>query len=71
MAAYPDGVKVFIDDTDVTKFVFGADTVTLTDAKHMFDNIDISAFVGTPVEHTITIIFASCFVRVEARLEMG
>lgn len=69
-ATYPTGVKIYVDDEDVTYWVFDADTIDLDDSNFRFSDIDLTPFCSTPGEHKIEITCDSGIGRVEARLEM-
>lgn len=68
--AYPSDVKVYIDGNDVTEWIFGTDTVTLTDVNNSFQNIDISSLVQDAGRHTIEVTCDAGVGRVEARVEI-
>lgn len=70
MALYPTDVKVFIDDKDVTKFIWGSETITLSEVNNTWRNIDISQFIRGPGLHKIEITAGTGVGRVEARVEM-
>jgi hypothetical protein len=65
---YPTDVKVFIDDLDVTKMIFGEDTITLTDLQNTWRNIDITPYVRYAGLHKLRITAAAGVGRVEARV---
>ena len=67
---YPTDVKVYIDDEDITYWIFGVDSIDITDSNYRFKDIDISPFCSSPGEHTLEITCATGVGRVEARLEM-
>jgi len=69
-ASFPTDVKVFIDDQDITKAVFGTDTVTLTDAEHEWTKIDISKYLKYPGTHKLKITAGSGVGRVDARVKL-
>ena len=67
---YPTDVKIFIDGKDVTKWIFGAATVTLSSVNNTWRNIDISSFVRGAGLHKIEITAGNGVGRVEARVEI-
>lgn len=68
---YPENVRIFIDGRDVTTWVFGADTISPTDEKFSWSNIDITRFVKTKGTHTIRIVPEAGVGRVEVIVEMS
>lgn len=71
VTAYPSDVKIFIDDKDVTKWIFGTETITITNLQNTWRNIDISSFIRDHGQHTIRITSGSGVGRVECRLEIS
>jgi hypothetical protein len=69
-AAYPTGLKLFIDDEDITYWVFGDDTFEINDIDYRFTGIDLSPYCSEPGEHRLEITCESGVGRVEARLEI-
>jgi hypothetical protein len=67
---FPENVRLFIDGKDVTSWVFGHDTITPTDTKFSWNNIDITQFVRTKGTHIIEITAESGVGRVEVIVEM-
>lgn len=67
---YPTDVKVFIDGVDVTKWIFGTDTVTLTNVDNTWRDIDVSSFIKGPGIHKIEVTCGGGVGRVEARVEI-
>lgn len=67
---YPENVRLFIDGKDVTSWVFGADTITPSEAKFAWRNIDITQFVRSKGVHTIELTAESGVGRVEIIVEM-
>jgi len=67
---YPTDVKVFIDGVDVTKWIFGVDTVTLTNVDNTWRDIDISSFIKGVGIHQIQVTAGGGVGRVEARVEI-
>lgn len=67
---YPTGIKVFIDDEDVTMWIFGSETIELNDLEYRFTGIDLSPYCSEPGEHKLEITCESGVGRVEARLEI-
>lgn len=70
-AAFPTECKVFIDNVDCTQWMFGSDTITPTEIKHQWRDIDITNFVKGPGLHTIKITAAAGVGRVDARVEIS
>lgn len=68
---YPEKVRMFIDGKDVTSWVFGADTITPTEIKNSWTNVDITQFVRTKGTHTIELTAESGVGRVEIIIEMS
>jgi len=68
---YPTDVKVFIDGKDVTKYIFGTDTIVLSDVNNTWRDIDIGPHLRGPGLHTIEITAATGVGRVEARVEIA
>lgn len=68
--AYPSDIKVYIDGNDVTEWIFGTETLTLSDVNNSFNNIDISSLVQDVGRHTIEVTCAQGVGRVEARVEI-
>lgn len=66
---YPERVRIFIDGKDVTSWIFGTETVTPTDAKHSWTNIDITRFVKSRGNHIIEITCEEGVGRAELILE--
>lgn len=62
---YPEGVKIFIDGKDVTRWVFGATSVNPTIERYSWTNIDITQFVRGKGVHTIQITAEAGVGRVE------
>ena len=71
MPTYPTGVKIFIDEQDATKWIFGTDTITLSNLENTWRNIDITSFIKGPGLHTIEITAEGGVGRVETRLEIS
>ncbi len=67
---YPSDVRVFIDNRDVTKWIFGSETITLSDVNNTWKNIDISSFIKGHGEHKIEVTAGAGVGRVEVRLEI-
>lgn len=66
---YPTGIKVYIDDIDVTKTIFGDDTLTLTDLENSWRDIDITSFVKYAGLHKLRITAESGVGRVDAKIK--
>lgn len=68
---YPTGVKVFIDDVDVTMWLFDQEFIALSDINNTFRNIDITPYlVGGAGDHLISVQCDDGVGRVEIRLEI-
>jgi hypothetical protein len=70
MASYPTDIRIFIDDEDVTYWLFGTETISPTDADNIYRDIDVSGFVRGAGYHTLRIESGAGVGRVEARLEI-
>lgn len=68
---YPTGVKVFIDDEDITKAVFGADTIELSDAQNAWRNVDITPYLKYAGLHKLRITTEAGVGRVDARVAIN
>lgn len=69
-SSYPSGVKVFIDDEDVTLYLFGVDALVLDDLNNAFYDIDINAYLKFPGRHKIKVTADTGAGRVEARVSI-
>lgn len=67
---FPTGVRVLIDDEDVTFWLFGSDTIELSELEYRFEGIDLSPFASEAGQHTLKITCDAGVGRVEARLEI-
>lgn len=67
---FPTGVRILIDDEDITFWLFGNDTVTLNELEYRFEGIDLSPYCTEPGQHTLTITCDAGVGRVEARVEI-
>lgn len=68
---YPEGVKIYIDDVDVTRWLFDVEELALSDINNTFRNIDITPYlVGGAGDHKITVACDDGVGRVEIRLEL-
>lgn len=65
---YPTGIRVFIDDEDITKQIFGAETITLTDLQNSWRNIDITPYVKYVGLHKLRITAEGGAGRVDAKI---
>lgn len=71
-ASFPADCRVFIDDVDVTPWLFGGrETITPTELKHRWGKIDISLYVKGPGLHKLKVTAESGVGRLDARLEIG
>ena len=71
MASYPTDISIFIDDEDVTFWLFGVDTISPDDWDNTYRDIDISGFVRDAGMHIIRVEAGAGVGRVEARLEIS
>lgn len=67
--AYPTGIQVFLDDEDITYYLFGKRTLDTDAFKNVFRDIDLTPYMKTPGIHQLRIITADAG-RVEARVEI-
>lgn len=68
---YPIGVKVFVDDVDVTRWLFDQETIPLSDINNTFRAIDLTPYlVGGAGDHTLSVQCDEGVGRVEMRLEI-
>lgn len=70
ISSYPTDVRVFIDDEDITKGVFGTDTITLTDLENTWRNIDITPYLKYAGLHKLRITAESGVGRVDAKISI-
>lgn len=69
--AYPTGVKIYIDGTDATYYIFGTETIDPTADNNTFRNINISPLLRkSPGMHKIEITAADGSGRIECRVEV-
>jgi len=69
-ASYPTGLKILIDDEDVTNWIFGTETFEINELNERFRDIDLSPFCADPGEHKLEITCEEGVGRVEARVEI-
>lgn len=69
-ADYPTDLRIFIDDEDVTYWIFGSETFEINDIEYRFTGIDLSPFCSDAGEHKLEITCETGVGRVEARLEI-
>lgn len=67
---YPTDVKIYLDDEDITKLVFGEDTITLTDLQNSWRDIDITPYVKYAGLHKLRITAGAGVGRVDAKISM-
>lgn len=67
---YPTGVKIYLDGKDITRYIFNSEIIVLSDADHVFRNIDLTSFIKGPGLHTLEVTADSGTGRVEARVEI-
>lgn len=70
ISSYPSGVKVYLDDEDITKYIFGEDVITLTDAKRIWRNIDLTTYLKYPGLHKLRITAIDGVGRVDAKISI-
>lgn len=70
VSSYPTGVKVFLDGEDITKSVFGADTITLNDAENTWRNLDITPYLKYVGLHKLRITATGGVGRVDAKISV-
>lgn len=68
--SFPTGIRVFIDDEDVTAFLFGTDVITLTDVDRVFNNLDITSYLKYIGTHTLKITAEGGIGRCDARISI-
>ncbi len=66
--SYPVDVKVYLDDEDITKGVFGEDVITITDIMNTWRDMDITPYVRYAGLHKLRITAASGVGRVDAKV---
>jgi len=71
MASYPSDIKIFIDEEDVTFWLFGQETITPNELDNTYRDIDISGFVRDAGLHSIRVEAGAGVGRVECRLEIN
>lgn len=67
---YPTGIRVFLDDEDVTKQIFGEEIITLTDLQNTWRNVDITPYVKYAGLHKLRITAESGVGRVDAKVKI-
>lgn len=67
--AYPTGVRILLDNEDITYYLFGKATIDTTIDSHIFRDLDLTPYLKTPGNHVIE-IFSSTEGRVEVRAEI-
>lgn len=71
MAAYPSGMKLYIDGKDATYYVFGVNQLDPSSELNTWRNIDITPYLRkTPGLHLIEMTAANGNGRVECRVEI-
>lgn len=70
VASYPTGIKIFIDDEDITKIIFGTEVIELTDLENTWRDIDITPYVKYSGTHKLRITAESGVGRVDAKITM-
>lgn len=70
LTTYPSGVKIYLDDVDVTNWLFNVDELALDDFNNSFEDIDITSLIPNPGRHKIEIRCDSGVGRAEVRLEI-
>jgi len=69
-AQFPSGIKVFVDDVDITYWIFGSDTLTIDDSNSRFTGIDLTPYCSGAGEHRIEVTCDTGVGRVEARIQL-
>lgn len=67
--AYPTGIQVFLDDEDITYYLFGKRTLDTSVDNFIFRDIDLSPYIKTAGIHQITITTVDSG-RVDVRVEI-
>jgi hypothetical protein len=65
---YPTGIKVYIDDEDITRLAFGEDTITLTEFDNAWRDIDITPYLKYAGLHKLRITAEAGVGRVDAKI---
>ena len=68
--SYPTGIRVFIDDDDVTKLIFGEEVITLSDLENTWRDVDITPFVKYAGLHKLRITAEAGVGRVDAKIKV-
>lgn len=68
--SYPTGIRVYLDDEDITKVVFGVDTIELTDLENTWRNIDITPYVKYAGLHKLRVTAEAGVGRVDAKISI-
>ena len=68
--AFPANCRVFIDNIDVTVWLFGTETVTPDEVRHRWRDIDITQYVKAPGLHTLKVTAEAGVGRLDARIAL-
>lgn len=68
--SYPTGVKIYLDDEDITKNIFGEDVITLSDLQNIWRNLDITPYLKYAGLHKLRITAESGVGRVDAKISI-
>lgn len=69
-ASYPTGIRVFIDDEDITEAVFGEETIELSDLQNAWRNMDITPYIKYAGLHKLRITAEAGVGRVDAKISI-
>lgn len=67
--AYPTGIQIFLDDEDITYYLFGSRTLDTSIDNYIFRDIDLTQYMDVPGIHTLKITTADAG-RAEVRVEI-
>lgn len=67
---YPTGVQIFLDDEDITYYLFGKNTLDTSIDNFTFRDIDITPYCHVPGVHVIEVRAVTGGGRVEIRAEI-
>ena len=68
---YPADIRIFLDDVDITYFIFGTDTFDPNQQNFLFTEIDLTSFITTHGMHRLTVSAGVGSGRVDARIEIA
>jgi len=67
---YPQNVRIFLDNKDITFHLVGAETINPTDDKSTWRNLNLTDLVKTPGIHTLKITCEAGAGRADAKVEI-